>query len=297
MATELERAGLPLQGDPLWSARALVEQPERIEAVHLAYARAGADILTTASYQATIPGLVDQGFSAAQAREILQRAVALARQARDRYGHETSPTSSSRLLVAGGIGPYGAYLADGSEYTGHYMSDPGRLRDFHLRHIDILLDTEVDILACESIPSRHEGEVLANILAEIPERAAWVSFTCTDHEHVSYGDRLQDCVDLFRHIPHVLVGINCIAPAQATALIAATRDRHRGIEVVYANKGEDWNPDTARWQAASGVDDSSHVCLAQDWIRQGVCIVGGCCRTTPDFIRSLAAMRQRVLAP
>ncbi len=292
MATELERAGLRLQGDPLWSARALIERPELIAAVHLAYARAGADILTSASYQATIPGLVEQGFTAKQARDCLKLSVALARQACHKYALESMRASSSSPLVAGGIGPYGAYLADGSEYTGRYNAEPGRLRDFHLRQIEVLLDTDVDILACESIPSLHEGEVLANILAEIPEMAAWVSFTCPDHEHVSYGNRLRDCVDLFQDKPHVLTGINCVKPTQVRGLIASVKDRYRSLKVVYANKGEVWDPDTLTWQETSGIDDQSHIRLAQDWIRQGIWIVGGCCRTTPDFIQALVSMRQ-----
>ncbi len=297
MATELEYAGLRLQGDPLWSARALIEHPELVATVHLTYARAGADILTTASYQATIPGLIREGFSAAAAQAVLQRSVTLAMQARDRHAHETPGSSPFPLLVASGSGPYGAHLADGSEYTGNYTSDPVRLSDFHRRHIDILAATEADILACESIPSLHEGEVLATILAEIPEKAAWVSFTCPDHRHVSYGDLLRDCIDLFRDTPHVLAGVNCITPHQVAGLMTSTQDRPRGLEVVYANRGEIWDPDTGCWQVTTSLNDADHVRLAQGWVRQGVRIVGGCCHTTPAFIQALCAMRSRLVSP
>ncbi len=294
MATELERVGLRLQGDPLWSARALIEHPELVRTVHLAYARAGADILVSASYQATLPGLIQAGFTASEARTFLRRSIMLAMQARAQHAQETSGRTASPLLVAGAVGPYGAYRADGSEYTGAYTTDPVRLRDFHLRHIEILAAMDVDLLICETIPSLHEGEVLIRILAEVPEIAAWISFSCADPWHVSYGDRIQDCLDLFRDTPHILAGVNCVAPDLVTPLLDSVRSQARGIEVVYANRGEIWNPSISTWQANTDLRDSDHVRLARSWVDQGVRVVGGCCRTTPDFIRALACLRRNL---
>ena len=185
LATELEARGHDLS-DRLWSARVLLTEPDAIEDVHLAYFRAGARVATTASYQATIPGFAAAGLDRDAALGAIARSVELARRARDRYAEEAG-LAPSELLVAGSVGPYGAMLADGSEYRGDY--DPGEavLRELHAPRIEALLEAGVDVLALETIPTMREASVLLDLVAEAGARA-WLSYQCRDEGTTAAGE-------------------------------------------------------------------------------------------------------------
>src|SRR5450631_2763760 len=214
LATELERRGADLL-DPLWSAKVLMEQPELIQAVHLDYFRAGADVATTATYQATFDGFGRRGLARDAAANLMRLAVTLARQARDDFWHESQshPTNRLRPLVAASIGPYGAALADGSEYRGGYTVDDAELRDFHRPRLEVLADSGADLLACETLPCLREALVLARLLSDFPSITAWVSFSCRDGAHNCEGDEIARCAAGLQAYPQVAaVGVNCTAP-------------------------------------------------------------------------------------
>ena len=154
LATQLEAQGNDLS-DRLWSARLLLEEPEQIVAAHLAFFRAGARVATTASYQATFEGFAARGLDHAAAAGLLRRSVELAEQARDRALDEGA---EGPLFVAASVGPYGAMLADGSEYRGRYGRTVAQLADFHRERLRVLATTGADVLAvsCPSEISRFE---------------------------------------------------------------------------------------------------------------------------------------------
>lgn len=174
-ATELERQGFSIR-DELWSAVALYENPELVKAVHRSYLEAGADIIGSASYQATVPGFMKKGFTKKEAEELLKRSVRLVQEARDEF--LSSPLCENRPvpLVAASVGPYGAYLADGSEYRGHYGVSEKELADFHRERLSVLLSQGPDILACETVPSLEEAEVIVSVLHEWPDAPAGFLF-------------------------------------------------------------------------------------------------------------------------
>ncbi len=178
LATELERRGMDLN-DPLWSAKCLIERPELIRAVHLDYFRAGADIATTATYQATFEAFGRRGLTREAAAQLMQGAVALAAAARDEFwAAESNRPGRLRPLVAASIGPYGAMLADGSEYRGRYALDTQALADFHEPRLRTLAEAGADLLAFETIPCLREAMVLARLLQDFPDLTAWLSFSC-----------------------------------------------------------------------------------------------------------------------
>ncbi|MFQ5350419.1 MAG: homocysteine S-methyltransferase, partial [Thermoanaerobaculia bacterium] len=210
LATELEARGHDI-GDELWSARLLLDDPESIRRLHLDYLEAGADCIVSASYQASVEGFVPRGLSEAEAEATLRRAVELARAARDEFwrsaGHRTD---RSRPLVAASVGPYGAFLADGSEYTGDYGLDADGLARFHRRRLEILAGCGADLLACETIPSAVEAGVLADLLAELPACHAWISFSCRDGERLRDGTEIARIAARLADSPRVVaVGVNC----------------------------------------------------------------------------------------
>lgn len=280
LATELDARGFNL-ADALWSARLLADAPEAIEAVHLDYFEAGADIAITASYQASYEGFAARGLSHDETNRLLQRSVALARAARDSF-HARHPGSTRRLMVAASIGPYGATLHDGSEYRGDYTLDEGALADFHRPRLTTLLAAAPDLLACETIPSLKEARAIVRVLHEHPAARAWVTFTCRDGAHTSAGDPIVDCARLLDAEPQVVaIGINCVDPALVTSLVRTIATGTDKPIVVYPNSGEVWNAGAQCWEGTA----TRFTTYLDEWLDAGASWLGGCCRTTPADIR------------
>lgn len=292
LATELERRGANLT-DALWSARVLLDNPGLIRQVHEDYYRAGADVATSASYQATFEGLGRLGLDAARAAELMLLSVRLAQEARERFwaepghrGHRLYP------LVAASVGCYGAYLADGSEYRGDYGLSRRQLEEFHRPRLAVLAGSGADLLALETIPCLVEGEALVQLLAEFPDLAAWLSFSCGDGEHVRHGERLADCVALANACPQVVaVGLNCTAPHLVLDLLQSLAGAAAKPLLVYPNSGEGWDAAARCWLPAAPPWNWGQAALL--WYRAGARLLGGCCRTTPQTIKEIAACRFR----
>lgn len=286
LASELERAGFDLD-DPLWSAKVLLETPEAVSDVHRSYLEVGADCIISASYQATIEGLRARGLGVTASEDAIRKSVQLSIDARDDFwADETSMGDRLRPLVAASVGPYGAYLADGSEFTGVYGLDEQALVDFHRRRWQILASTGADILACETIPSLREARALARLLTDTPNRWAWFSFSCRDGEHISDGTPIVDCVQALAAVPRVAaVGVNCTAPIYIPSLIEKIRGVTDSPVAVYPNSGEGWDAGSKSW---TGTADPTHFAAAGVlWRDAGAQLIGGCCRTGPEDIRQL----------
>ena len=291
LATQLEGMGRDLD-HPLWSARLLRDEPAAIGAVHRSYLEAGADCLISASYQASIPGLLAAGATRQQAGALLQRSVDLACRARDEYC-ENWPDSRLRPLVAASIGPYGAYLANGAEYRGDYGLGAEALRQFHQLRWDILAASPADLLACETIPSRLEAEVLLALLGQRPDITAWISFSCRDGRRISDGTPMADCAALVADCPQVVaVGVNCTPPRYIPALLDEIQKGAPDKPIVaYPNSGEIYRADKRRWSGPSQPFDFARA--GTQWVRGGARLIGGCCRTGPNHIK---ALRQGLVA-
>lgn len=287
LATELERRGCNLN-DPLWSARVLIEEPALIRQVHADYFSSGADVATTASYQATFEGFARRGKSAQEARDLMHRAVAIAREARDAFWAEPAHRPGrQRPLVAASVGPYGAMLADGSEYRGNYGLSVEQLMDFHRPRMAALLEAGPDLLACETLPCLDEALAIARLLPEFPAAAAWISFSCRDGKHNSQGEPFADCVAALEASAQVVaIGINCSAPAHIPSLLQSAAGRTRKPLLVYPNSGESYDAVHKCWH---GIRDAAGFAkAARDWRAAGARLIGGCCRTTPEDIAALA---------
>jgi homocysteine S-methyltransferase len=275
LSTELESRGHDVSS-ALWSARLLRDDPGAVVAAHAAFAAAGAQVATTASYQATVPGFAAAGIDADQARALMARSVQLAR--------EGAPEG----WVAGSVGPYGAYLADGSEYTGDYVStvSVAELRAFHRPRLEVLAEAGADVLACETLPAAAEVEAL---LAEVTalDVPAWISVSAvTGPDGVARtrrGELLSDVLGLTRGIDQVVaVGVNCTDPAAVAPAVVEARVASGKPVVVYPNSGETWDADARVWTGTPGVGDVS------GWLAAGARLVGGCCRVRPDDVRAIA---------
>jgi len=289
LATELEAAGHDLS-DELWSARLLADAPEAVVAAHRAFLDVGVDVITTASYQATVDGLGRRGHDGAA---LLRRSVDLAREAVRRYGGDRP------RWIAASVGPYGAALADGSEYRGDYGLSVAELVRFHRDRIRVLADAGPDVLACETIPDQREAEAILLALDGLGV-PAWLSFTVAGGR-TRAGQPLADAFGLAGAADSVLaVGVNCSSPADATAAVpvaaAALADGRSASSragkpvVVYPNSGEAWDARARRW---TGPDDVGEL-DGDRWIAAGARLVGGCCRVRPYHLTSLRRAIDRV---
>ena len=290
LATELEARGHDL-GDRLWAARLLLTDPAAIEDVHLAYFEAGAGVATTASYQASLEGFAAIGLDRTAALGLVARSVALAARARERY--RAASGDDRPLLVAGSVGPYGAMLADGSEYRGDYDPGSAALAAFHRPRIDALVGAGADLLAIETIPTVREAEVLVRLLEEVAI-PAWLSYACRDGGSTAAGEPIAAAVALGAHPRIVAVGINCTAPRHVPALLAAAHEATDRPLIAYPNRGDRWDTVARRWVAdVGGVFDPGAVA---SWTGLGATWLGGCCGTGPAEIAALATIVQQAAA-
>lgn len=289
LATQLEAQGCDLS-DRLWSARLLVEDPEAVVTAHLAFFRAGSRVATTASYQATFEGFAARGIGHDEAAGLLRQSVSLASLARERFRAERDAAGAREpgpLLVAASVGPYGAMLADGSEYRGRYGLTVDALADFHRERLAILAATEADVLAVETIPELEEAVAIARLLDETPGARAWVSFSCADASHLRSGAPIEEAIEAVAGSPAVIaVGINCTAPEHVEALVRRVRAVTPKPVVAYPNSGEGWDAAARRWTGAEAgrVDGAA----ATRWHAAGASLIGGCCRVTPDQVALIA---------
>lgn len=307
LATELERHGADLR-DPLWSAKCLISSPHLIRRVHLDYLEAGANIIISASYQATLQGFEAKGLSKEEGEALLERSVKIACEARDIYDERTTKGSwdvsgdgmtpkRRPILVAASVGSYGAYLADGSEYSGIYGDDVSleTLKDFHRRRVQVLANSGADIIAFETIPNKLEANAYAELLEEeainIP---AWFSFTSNDGIKVVSGDFIEDCASIAESCERVVgVGINCTPPRYIHGLIQSIQKVTTKPILVYPNSGETYDADTKQWVPSDGVGDVDFVSYVGKWCDAGASLIGGCCRTSPNTIRAISKARSR----
>lgn len=286
LSNQLESQGSNLH-PTLWTAELLKSDPEAIVNAHLAYLEAGAKCIITASYQATIPGFQTIGINEEEAKMLISKSVSIADKSIDRF-IDKHP-NRQRPFIAASIGPYGAYLADGSEYKGNYGISEGALRDFHLPRIQLLDASKADFLAFETIPSYQEAKVYAEILRDV-QKPAWITFSCKDARHIHDGTPIEKCIGLFRYHPSVFaVGVNCTAPKYISDLIIKIKSESGDKKIiVYPNSGEKYHKGSQSWTAAS--EPVFNVQMVKEWMNQGVHIIGGCCRVGPEQIREVAEL-------
>lgn len=274
LGTLLESRGLDLSGG-LWSARVLDTHPEQVRAAHESFFHAGASLAISGSYQVSYEGFEKAGFDREATDRILRRSVALAAEARD----AASPDS----LVAASVGPYGAMLADGSEYRGDYGLTVAELRAWHRRRLDVLADTPADLLVFETVPCLAEAEALVASVAGTGRRA-WLAITA-HLGRLRSGEPLDEAFALARGVDEIVaVGINCSHPNEVEAAIAAAKASTDQPIVVYPNGGEEWDTKNHTWIGKAGFPAD----LVRSWLQDGATLVGGCCRVGPDQIREIA---------
>ncbi len=272
LATLLEARGHDLSSE-LWSARLLTDDPEAIVAAHAEFFESGAQVATTASYQASFAGFASFGLDADEAASLMRLSVTLARRARDEHRPDG--------WVAASLGPYGASLADGSEYRGDYDLDVAGLREFHRPRLDVLAGAGADVLAVETVPCLAEVEALC---AELDGTGltAWLSLSA-DGDRTRAGEPLAEAWAMATDVAEIVAtGVNCCDPHDVTTALAGAA----GPLVSYPNSGQGWDAVRRTWTGESAFDAGA----VAGWMDHGARLVGGCCRVGPADIAAVASV-------
>ena len=271
LSTALENNGNKLTTS-LWTGELILVNPSEITKAHLDFISAGADIIITSSYQISYLGCSKRGWSESKTDQALRGSTQLAKDAVLKSGKS--------VKVASSIGPYGAALADGSEYKGNYGVTKSVLKDFHARRLEVLISTSPDLLALETMPDTFEVELLLELLSDCPI-PYWVSYSCKAGNQTNAGQSFTEAVSLAKDA--MAVGINCTAPELITDLLLSTKSDKPFV--VYPNSGRSWNAKTKEWEGSSeaGFDEL----LIKSWILAGAQIIGGCCGIGADEILNL----------
>ena len=282
LSTVLEAAGHDLRHD-LWTARLITEQPEALVEAHRSFLQAGAEVIITSSYQASVGGFEAAGLSRAEAEAALQSTTALAREA----------VGDGNALVAASVGPYGATLANGSEYHGRYELSHDELVDFHRSRLTLLIGSAPDLLAIETIPSVAEARALAEALDGLDTPPVWFAFTARDGGHTAGGDRIEDAIAVASGIPGVTtVGVNCTSPEFIGELLRRSATVTDLPLLAYANGGQVWNAGLGVWEGPPVAADDRTV--VSEWLDAGARVVGGCCGVGASGIAGLRAWRDEI---
>lgn len=281
MSNQLESAGHDLS-DALWSARLLADQPDAVTDAHLAYYESGASVAITASYQATYEGFARYGLDSARTSELLRLSVQSAREAAARA---VSAGVRRPLWVAASAGPYGAMLADGSEYRGRYGLTVDELERFHRPRLETLAAAGPDALALETVPDTDEAEALVRAVRGLGV-PAWLSFSVAG-TRTRAGQPLEKAFALAAECEEIFaVGVNCCSPQDADVAVPLAAQVTGKPVVVYPNSGETWNAESRTWQGPPTF--SSERVLS--WVNAGARLVGGCCRVGPAEITTIGSL-------
>ena len=270
LSTALEQLGSTLNTS-LWSGELLKSHPNQIRAAHKLFADAGAAILITSSYQVTYPGCLALGWSEDEVTAALIASTELAR--------------FPNVKVAASVGPYGAFLADGSEYRGNYGLSVAELKDFHRERLVTLISTKPDYLAFETVPEIKEAWAYIELMQECSSQIPyWISFSCKSESELCSGESFADAVKVVNDASKAFaVGINCTAPHLVAPLLQSAISKIPFI--VYANSGRTWDAATKKWDGSGDLVFDSR--LIREWRALGASIIGGCCGVGPSDIAAL----------
>ncbi|KDA46273.1 homocysteine S-methyltransferase [Ligilactobacillus animalis] len=283
MAATLKEQGIDSTGE-LWTAQALSDNIEAVYDAHYSYLAAGAQMILTDTYQANLQAFEKAGHSKQQAENLVGMAVLVAQKARDDYEEQTG----KHALVAASIGPYGAYLADGSEYRGDYLLNDAQYLNFHLPRLTAVLAQTPDCLALETQPKLSEPLALLRWLEKnVPQMPVYVSFTLRDEMTLSDGTELKRAVAAISKFEQVFaIGVNCIVPELVSGALKVMRQATTKKLIVYPNLGAQYDPETKTWAKSEQQLDFTQ--LTEKWYQAGASIIGGCCMTTSPQISQIA---------
>lgn len=262
----------------LWSTQFLLDRPELVYELHSDFFLAGSDIATTNSYTILRDRLSPFGLEHRFA-ELHRQACELAVSARDKHG---------RGLVAGSMGPTGrSYrpdLAPSIEESAEIYAE-----------IALIQKPYVDIFLCETMSSVAQARGAA-MGASAGNRPVWLAVSVDDKDGTKLrsGENVEEILPLIEEFHLAALLVNCSPPESISQALPLLTDRGTPVG-AYANGfveiAQEYLKEGATvdfLQARTNLDPKVYADFAEDWIKYGATIIGGCCEIGPAHIKELA---------
>lgn len=283
MGTELQARGCDVSL-PLWSAKALIERPDLVRHIHIDNIDTGADIVTantfrtqTRTFEKADYHYKELGFTET-ARQLTTDAVDLARDA------VIIAAEENEVLVAGCIAP----LED--SYRPDLTPDTDTLCTEHYEHIKNLSDAGCDILIAETLTNIREISAVLNQCHKF-ELDYIISITPRNDRELFSGELISEAMSIIDKFSPAAVTVNCIHPSLVEPLLVHLRtftDKPLG---AYANIGDPSYKEGEPMRRTVSPDE--YLAFARKWKALGAQIIGGCCGTSPLYIRKLIALKEK----
>lgn len=276
MSFPLEQLGYNLK-NKLWTGMALISDPDIIKNIHKDYINAGADYISTSTYQVSYDRLQNMGYKSSEIKKVFQKSVDLVKEA------IKESRSKKEIKIVGSFGPFASYDPNASEYVGKYNSTDDEIKNFHLNNINIIEETDLDIILYETIPCLREIEILSKVLSQT-NKEIWISITCNENIEFRDGSSFKEACKIISQIEQITtMGINCFSPLLVEKALKELKKYSNKKTLVYPNSGEKYNPKDKYW---SGKNEFNNL-MIKNWLSLSPDIIGGCCRVGYNNIKKM----------
>jgi homocysteine S-methyltransferase len=276
MSFPMEQLGYNLK-NKLWTGMALISDPDIIKNIHKDYINAGADYISTSTYQVSYDRLKNMGYQSSEIKKVFQKSVDLVKEAIKESG------SKKEIKIVGSFGPFASYDPNASEYVGTYNSTDDEIKNFHLNNINIIEETDLDIILYETIPCLREIKILSKVLSQT-NKEIWISITCNENIKFRDGSSFKEACKIISQIEQITtLGINCFSPLLVEKALKELKKYSNKKTLVYPNSGEKYNPKDKYW---SGKNEFNNL-MIKNWLSLSPDIIGGCCRVGYDNIKKM----------
>ena len=276
MSFPLEQLGYNLK-NKLWTGMALISDPDIIKNIHKDYINAGADYISTSTYQVSYDRLQNMGYQSSDIKKVFQKSIDLVKEA------IKESRSKKEIKIVGSFGPFASYDPNASEYVGKYNSSDDEIKNFHLNNINIIEETDLDIILYETIPCLREIEILSKVLSQT-NKEIWISITCNENIEFRDGSSFKEACKIISQIEQITtMGINCFSPLLVEKALKELKKYSNKKTLVYPNSGEKYNPKDKYW---SGKNEFNNL-MIKNWLSLSPDIIGGCCRVGYNNIKKM----------
>ena len=276
MSFPLEQLGYNLK-NKLWTGMALISDPDIIKNIHKDYMNAGADYISTSTYQVSYDRLQNMGYQSSEIKKVFQKSVDIVKEA------IKESRSKKEIKIVGSFGPFASYDPNASEYVGKYNSSDDEIKNFHLNNINIIEETDLDIILYETIPCLREIKILSKILSQT-NKEIWISITCNENIEFRDGSSFKEACKIISQIEQITtMGINCFSPLLVEKALKELKKYSNKKTLVYPNSGEKYNPKDKYW---SGKNEFNNL-MIKNWLSLSPDIIGGCCRVGYNNIKKM----------
>ena len=276
MSFPMEQLGYNLK-NKLWTGMALISDPDIIKNIHKDYINAGADYISTSTYQVSYDRLQNMGYQSSDIKKVFQKSIDLVKEA------IKESRSKKEIKIVGSFGPFASYDPNASEYVGKYNSTDDEIKNFHLNNINIIEETDLDIILYETIPCLREIEILSKVLSQT-NKEIWISITCNENIEFRDGSSFKEACKIISQIEQITtMGINCFSPLLVEKALKELKKYSNKKTLVYPNSGEKYNPKDKYW---SGKNEFNNL-MIKNWLSLSPNIIGGCCRVGYNNIKKM----------